>query len=104
MKAGRLDRRITIERMAETVNEFGTLVTSWTPVGTVAAQRVDQSTDEFMRSFGEEASTVVVFRVRYRAGVLMTDRVSYEGRTFDLIELKEIGRREGLELRCEASR
>jgi hypothetical protein len=43
-----------------------------------------------------------VFRVRYVAGVKLDDRLTYEGATFDVKELKEIGRRRGLEIRCVA--
>ena len=102
MQAGKLDRKITIEREGETVDGNGTVVRAWTPIATVAAQRVQQSTDEFLETFGDDVKTAIVFRIRYRPGVLMTDRVVYEGTAFDLVELKEIGRRVGLELRCEA--
>ena len=103
MQAGKLDRRITIEREGETVDGNGTVVTAWTPIATVPAQRVQQSTDEFLETFGDDVKTAIVFRIRYRPGVQMTDRIVYQGTAFDLVELKEIGRRVGLELRCEAT-
>ena len=102
MKAGKLDRKIAIEREAETVDANGTVVRAWTPVATVAAQRVQQSTDEFLETFGENVKTAIVFRIRYRPGVELSDRIVYEGTAFNLVETKEIGRRVGLELRCEA--
>lgn len=106
MKAGRLDRRITIEtEYYETVDRNGTVKrTFWTPGTTIPAELVQQSTDEFMRSYGEESESVIVFRIRWRPGVKMTDRVCYEGRVFNIVELKEIGRRVGLEIRCEVKR
>ena len=105
MKAGKLDRRITIEREAETVDRYGTASSAWTPIATdIAAQMIQAATDEFLSAHGEDDKTVVVFRLRWRAGVEMTDRVMYQGTAFNVVEIKEIGRREGLELRCEASR
>lgn len=104
MKAGRLDRRIRIEREGETVNEYGTVEKGWTVVATLPAERLQQSTAEFMQAYGEDAETVMAFRVRWRAGILMTDRVIFDDRAFDIVEAKEIGRRIGLELRCEASK
>ena len=101
MKAGKLDRRITIERETETVDRYGTPSATWAPIVTVWAQRITQSTDEFLAAPGE-ATTAAVFRIRYRPDVRMTDRVVFEGEAFNIVETKEIGRRVGLELRCEA--
>src|SRR5690606_30362543 len=104
VKAGRLDRRITIQREGETVDQYGTVKRAWSTVATVPAERLAQSTADFMQAFGEDTETVMAFRIRYRFGVETTDRVLFEGRAFNVVELKEIGRRVGLELRCEASR
>jgi SPP1 family predicted phage head-tail adaptor len=104
MKAGKLDRKIMIEREIETVDRYGTATSTWAPIATVAAQRITMSTDEFLAASGERTETAIVFRIRYRAGVTLSDRVTFEGQIFDLVEVKEIGRREGLELRCEAKR
>ncbi|MCQ0989935.1 phage head closure protein [Jiella marina] len=108
MKAGKLDRKITISRETETetetVDRYGTAASTWTPIVTVAAQRVTMSTDEFLAASGERTETAIVFRIRHRADVTLSDRVIFEGQAFDLVEIKEIGRREGLELRCEARR
>lgn len=103
MRAGKLDRSIAIQRFTSTVNEYGTPVQSWTDVATVRAQIVQQSTEEFIRGFGASDETAVVFRVRWLSGVLLADRISFDGKLFNLKEVKEIGRRKGLELRCIAS-
>ncbi|MDY8111163.1 phage head closure protein [Fulvimarina sp. 2208YS6-2-32] len=104
MKAGKLDRKIALEREVETVDRYGTPSSVWTPIATVAAQRVTASTDEFLAASGERTETAMVFRVRYRTDVRLSDRVTFEGTAFNMIEIKELGRREGLELRCEARR
>lgn len=103
MRAGKLDRSITIQRFTSTVEEYGTPSQSWTDVATMRAQIVQASTEEFIRAFGASDETVIVFRLRWLAGVLLADRISYEGKLFNLKEIKEIGRRKGLELRCVAS-
>ena len=104
MKAGKLDRKITLERETEIVDRYGTAVSVWAKVAMVAAQMIQAATDEFLSAHGEDEKATVVFRIRYRPGVELTDRVSYYGRAYGIVEIKEIGRREGLELRCEASR
>ncbi|MEO9788591.1 MAG: phage head closure protein [Aurantimonas coralicida] len=104
MKAGKLDRKITLERETEIVDEFGTVARGWTLVARdVPAQLVQASTDEFLTTFGEAGTIARVFRIRHRDGVLLTDRVTHNGRAFNIVELTEIGRRVGLELRCEAT-
>jgi len=100
MRAGALDRVITVERSTETVNDLGQVVTAWTELATLRAQLVQATTAEFIRGFGASSETAIVFRTRFLAGVTLADRVSYDGATFNIVEVKELGRREGLELRC----
>jgi SPP1 family predicted phage head-tail adaptor len=102
MKSGSLDRSITIERFTSTVDDYGTPVLSWAKLATLRAQLVQASTDEFIRN-GAVDQTVIIFRTRWLAGVTNADRVSYPDGVFDLKEVKEIGRHEGLELRCMRS-
>ncbi|MEW4400543.1 phage head closure protein [Agrobacterium tumefaciens] len=102
MRAGKLDKTITIERHAITVDDYGTQTEGWTAIATVRAQLVQSTTEEFMRSFGSTGETAVIFRIRHRDGFKVADRVTTQGQDFDVKEIKELGRREGLELRCVA--
>jgi SPP1 family predicted phage head-tail adaptor len=103
MRAGKLDRTISIERKTETVSETGSVVSAWLNIATVRAEIVTQSASEFLTGFGEAESGTIVFRVRYLAGITTADRVSYAGQVYDLKEVTEIGRRRGLELRAVAT-
>jgi len=101
MRAGKLDRTIRIDRYsAGTPNEYGTVTPGWDALATLRAQVVQASTEEFMAN-GASDETVIVFRTRWLSGVTNADRVVYEGQPFNLKEVKEIGRRKGLELRAE---
>lgn len=102
MRAGKLDRVITIQRFTNTVADDGAPVQTWTDVATVRAQLVQSSTDEYIAGRGAADKAVVIFRIRWLDGITNADRVSYEGTIFNLKETKEIGRRKGLELRAEA--
>ena len=102
MRAGKLDKTITIERHAITVDDYGTQTEGWSQIATVRAQIVQQSTEEFMRSFGSTGETAMVFRLRHCDGLKVADRVTHQGQAFDVKEIKELGRREGLDLRCVA--
>jgi SPP1 family predicted phage head-tail adaptor len=101
MRAGALDRSITIERVTTASSASGAVTEAWATLSTLRAQLVQASTEEFQRAHGASTETAVIFRTRYLAGVTLADRVTYDGAAFNLKEIKEIGRRRGLELRCE---
>lgn len=104
MRAGKLDRTIKIQTLASSVNDYGTPIEDWSDLATVRAQIVQQSTDEFLRTYGETDSFAAVFRIRWLADVTTDCRVSHDGKYLNIREVKEIGRRQGLELRCEEVR
>lgn len=99
MRAGQLDRIITIQRASTSVNAYGTPAATWTDVITLRAQKVQASTEEFIRGAGASDETVIVFRTRFVEGVTNADRVVFDGIVHELKEIKELGRGDGLELR-----
>lgn len=102
MRAGLLTKAIGIERVTTSIDDAGTPQETWATFAKVRAQLVQVSTEEFMRSFGASSEAATVFRIRFLDGITLADRVKYEGRVYDLKEIKELGRREALELRCLA--
>ncbi|MBN8998499.1 MAG: phage head closure protein [Rhizobiales bacterium] len=105
MRAGKLDRTIRIDTYeAGTPDDYGIAADGWEAVATVRAQILQQATDEYLRGYGEGAATVVIFRIRWLDGVTVEHRVTYDGAAYNIREVKEIGRRVGLELRCEEVR
>jgi SPP1 family predicted phage head-tail adaptor len=104
MRSGKLDRTIIIQTAAAAVDEYGTPTVTWTDLATARAQLIQASTEEFLRGYGEIDALAVIFRTRWLDGVTAAHRVVYEGRNLNIREVKEIGRRRGLELRCEEVR
>lgn len=102
MRAGKLDKTITIERLGTTVNDYGTVSEGWSLLHTVKAQLLQSSASEFPASSGTNSETVSVFRIRHLDGIGLADRIVHDGAVYDLKEVKELGRRSGLELRCIA--
>jgi SPP1 family predicted phage head-tail adaptor len=100
MRAGKMDRTITIQAFTNTVDDFGTPIETWTDKATLRAQLIQASTEEFIRASGASDETVIIFRTRWLSGVTNADRIEHEGELFNLKEVKEIGRRKGLELRA----
>ena len=99
--ARKLDRTITVERRATTLNVDREEVTGWTPIATVAAQRLENGSREFVRAYGQAEEGSAVFRVRYLAGITPADRVVFDGEALELVEIVELGRREALDLRTK---
>ncbi|WP_083101399.1 phage head closure protein [Pseudophaeobacter leonis] len=102
IRAGKLDRQITIERQTETVAASGAVLKTWAPVATVRAELVQRNADEYLAGFGEAESGNAVFRIRYLAGITTADRVTCDGTTYDIDEIAELGRKRALELRTVA--
>lgn len=99
MRSGRLSRVITLQRASAAINDAGTPLEIWGTLATLRAEVEPVSAEEFIRGFGATTETLVIFRTRYLDGVTTADRVLFDGRTFNLREVVDAGRRGGLELR-----
>lgn len=99
LRAGKLDREITITRLSEAVSDSGGVVKSWTPLHTVRAEKVELTNAENLETFGNVAAGQVVFRLRYVDGITPADRILFDGINFDIESVTELGRKYGLELR-----
>jgi head-tail adaptor len=66
------------------------------------AQVFQATTEECIRNYGVASEGVVIFRIRFIAGITPAHRVAFAGRLFEIQEIKEIGRRRHLELRAVA--
>jgi SPP1 family predicted phage head-tail adaptor len=102
MRAGKLDRSITIERQTETVLPTGAAVSAWSTIASVRAEVVQTTASEIATSYGEAQDGSLTFRVRYLLGITTADRVTYAGQAYDLKTVIEIGRRRSLELMAVA--
>lgn len=104
MKAGILDRRLTVQRLTTgTPDEYGVPSMSWTDVRTVWARVTPDSEDENYKLGVNEAFVLVKVQARWFAGLTTTDRLVIDGRVFDIRGIREIGRREGLEIKAKAA-
>lgn len=101
-EAGRLDRRITIQRAIKATDNFGGEVEIWGDHATVWAEVLPISDGERWRAAEVAADVTTRFRIRWGFGVQVTDRVLYDGRLYDLHGVKELGRRVGQELTAAA--
>lgn len=104
--SGKLDRRITLERFTYTTDPgSGEQVKTWSTLATVWAAKRDVSDSERVASAEVSAEISTRFQIRWDGSwsdLNPKDRVVYDGRTYDIVGVKELGRREGLEISANA--
>lgn len=105
MDAGALDRRIALQRATMTRDAFNEPVYAWSTLATVWASKTDVSDRERLTSAEVAAEISTRFRVRWSsvtASLTPKDRVSYDGKNYDIVSVKEISRRAGVEISAVA--
>lgn len=108
MRAGSLDRRVVFWRARTETDDLNEDVPVWyplTPAGVYASRR-DVSDGERVAAQAVGAVIGSRFQTRYSsrlAALTPADRLTCEGRTFDIVGVKSLGRREGLEISAVAS-
>ncbi len=101
MRAGDLDRLITIEQPTETIDAYGAPIQSWTTLAAnVPAQVSYDNGSEYFAAGQMNARIDAVFKIRYRSDLTTKMRISYGGETYDIKFLNEIGRREGYNIKA----
>jgi len=106
LPAGRLDRRIVIQTPTPSVSaegvatdSFGTLATVW------AAFRPRHGREVLAGAAAEvSADADAVFLIRHRTDIGPTERITFDGKTWDILSVIEYGRGVGLELVAKARR
>jgi len=105
MRAGPLDRRIVIERATITPDEFNAPVEKWSTLASVAAAKADIKDGERLRAGAVGSEITTRFQIRYSstvADVSPRDRIQFAGRTYDIVAVKEMGSRDGIEITAAA--
>lgn len=101
MRAGKLDQVVQLRRATIVDDGWGGQAPGPTETyATMRAQVIQTSTEEFIRSWGIADETAVIFRLRFIDDVTLADEVRCDGADFNIKEIKPIGRRRGIELRC----
>lgn len=105
MDAGELDRRIVLKRAAVAANAFNEPEYSWRVLATVWAAMTPVKDAERVRAGETLANMQCRFVVRWSATTATVDprdRITFDGRDFDINGVKEIARREFLEITATA--
>jgi SPP1 family predicted phage head-tail adaptor len=105
VKSGERDRLITLQQKTYTLDGFGGEVITWTTIGQRWASSMPVKDGE--RFGNQEAIATITHRFRISwdqaaAQVDPTYRVLFDNRLYDVVAVKEIGRREGIEISATA--
>ncbi len=101
MMAGRLDRKLTLQKPTTTTDEYGEKQFTWNNYRDVWAGIQKQSGREMFEA-GKLAEVDMVFKIRYLSEIDETWRIQYDGKDFDITHIKELGRKDGLEIAVTA--
>lgn len=89
--AGRLDRRITIQRATTAADAHGTPIETWTDLVCTNAHLAYPATGSGEAQYDAVhlATTNAIFTIRYRTGILQTDRILYNEQYYDITRISE---------------
>lgn len=91
--AGRLDRRITIDRLTEGLqNGYGEAAETWATLATVWAMRADVSDGEKVTTGQRSSALLTRFTIRSSETtrtINTSDRISYESATWNILGVKQ---------------
>ncbi len=102
MQIGQLDRAITIQQFTATVDGAGQEVKAWTTLAIVWARVRPQRGAERFVAAQIVGKAVTTFRIRHRTDVTVAYRLQWDSKTWDVHVVRELGRREALELDATA--
>jgi len=111
MLAGKLDRRVTIEKGGAADDGYNE-TEAWAPYVTVWAQFIPSAGKEAREQLGREAIMPASFRIRYSFDAALVEPGNYRlrypaepgGQLWDIKSVAEIDRRERLEIIAVARR
>lgn len=102
MKAGKLDRTLTILNASTARNSVGEETVSTSSLGDIAAEKMNLTLKDVQRAQLHTTPIDAKFRIRWRDDITIIDRIQHDGVTYEIVAIDEIGRREGLFLTLRA--
>lgn len=99
MRAGKMDRRVTLQARTVTRNADGEDVATYADLATVWAEKFDLRGREYFAAQQSRAEVTTRWRIRYRDDLRSVDRLVHDGTAYDVAAPPaETGRQQGLEL------
>lgn len=105
MRSGELNRSIVIQSKTVAQDSFGEPVETWAKIHTrdsLAARVMPQRGNERFTAQQVVGEAVTTFKIRYRSDVTTLNRIVYDGRNWDIHDVRELGNRDALEIDASA--
>jgi len=102
MRAGPLDKRIIIQQKSVVADGAGQLIETWTVLITIWAQVKPQRGNERFTARQIIGKAVMTFIIRFRTGINVLNRISYDNQIFDIHDVRVIGRKRMIEIDATA--
>ena len=99
MRSEQLDRRLIILEPAETRDDYGQEVLTWSTFATVWANVKLNIGKESFQTNEKVKERVVDFKVRYRTDIMANMRLLYNSNYYEIEDVVELGREDGLIIR-----
>ena len=103
--AGKRDRKVKLERWGITRDGWNNPIEGWTKLSTVWASKTDVSDTERLRAAEVGSALTTRFVIRWSKKVAdfnTKDKLTCEGLEYDVVGVKELGRREYIEITAAA--
>jgi SPP1 family predicted phage head-tail adaptor len=96
MRAGKLDRRITIQNKSEVIDVYGQRTLTWATFLTVWANPYQKEGKEQDVDSNRSTKRMVHFKVRWNSTITDEMRIIWEGNYYKIEDIKELSRQDGL--------
>ena len=103
--SGARDRLITLQQKTYTLDGFGGEIVTWVTIGQRWASSLPVNDSEAFRNSEATATITHRFQILWDATAALVDptyRLLFDNRTYDIAAVKEIGRRDGIEISATA--
>lgn len=97
-----MNRRVVVERYTLVPGPLNDELV-WADIRTVWAAMKYESADEVFAADQAYARRVVTFTMRFTSNLTAVDRLRCDGVTYDVLGIKEVGFREAIEVKAEAT-
>lgn len=103
LNAGTLRDRVTVQQASENRNRLGESISEWTAFEVVWASVQGVSAREFLLAGQQQVEVSHRVKMRYLTGLTPQMRLSWRGRTLEIISILEHENRSVHELICQES-
>jgi SPP1 family predicted phage head-tail adaptor len=103
IQAGKLRERVTVQQATENRNRLGESISTWSTFSEVWASVQGVSAREFLLAGQQQVEISHRVRMRYLTGLTPQMRLSWRGRTLEIISILEHENRSVHELICQES-